>query len=276
MQYNYNNINKYPINPDNLGNDATRYNMSATYLNRLVSLNDPRAYITAEPATQQLKNGKTPADITAYVGAESGESLDDMSSKMADAVNGAYSLRSRSRYYSGYSPEPQVYIGYAEMCFNIAEAINRSWITGDAEDWYKKGIRASLSFYGVPVDAPGNVTKAYGGTNYTIPFNFEAVYYQQPSVKYAGNNATGLAQILTQKYLAFFQGSDFEAYLNWRRTGVPVFSVGAGTGNNGVIPMRFKYPDSHRSSNEKNWKDAVQKQFGSGVDDINAKMWMIK
>jgi hypothetical protein len=276
MQYNYNNINKYPINPDNLGNDATRYNMSATYLNRLVSLNDPRAYITAEPATQQLKNGKTPADITAYVGAESGESLDDMSSKMADAVNGAYSLRSRSRYYSGYSPEPQVYIGYAEMCFNIAEAINRSWITGDAEDWYKKGIRASLSFYGVPVDAPGNVTKAYGGTNYTIPFNFEAVYYQQPSVKYAGNNATGLAQILTQKYLAFFQGSDFEAYLNWRRTGVPVFSVGAGTGNNGVIPMRFKYPDSHRASNEKNWKDAVQKQFGSGVDDINAKMWMIK
>jgi hypothetical protein len=32
-----------------LGFDATRYNMSATYLNTLVSLNDPRAFVTAEP-----------------------------------------------------------------------------------------------------------------------------------------------------------------------------------------------------------------------------------
>jgi hypothetical protein len=128
----------------------------------------------------------------------------------------------------------------------------------------------------VPVSAPGNVVKAYGGTNYTIPFNFEGVYYQQVAVKYAGDNATGLEQILSQKYLAFFQGSDFEAYLNWRRTGVPHFSTGAGTGNNGVIPLRFKYPDSHRASNETKWKDAVQKQFGSAVDDINARIWMVK
>lgn len=71
LQYLYNSTNKYPSNPDNLGFDATRYNMSATYLNTLVSLNDPRAYITAEPATGQLKSGKTPTDITAYVGASS-------------------------------------------------------------------------------------------------------------------------------------------------------------------------------------------------------------
>lgn len=280
LQYMYSNFNKYPSNPDNLGFDATRYNMSATYLDKLVQLNDPRAYITAEPATKQLSLGKTPADISAYVGASSGEDLAAMSSKMSDASKGEYSVRSRSRYYANYVGEPGVQVGYAEMCFNIAEAINRGWTTGTAEDWYKKGIKAALSFYGIPVDAPGNVVKVYpynspSSVTYNIPFDFEGSYYQQASIKYAGNTAAGLQQILLQKYLSFFQNSGWEAYLNWRRTGVPAFLTGTGTGNSGRIPKRFQYPASEQSTNNANWKLAVQSQFG-GTDDINADMWLIK
>ncbi|NIG52076.1 SusD/RagB family nutrient-binding outer membrane lipoprotein [Chitinophaga sp. Cy-1792] len=275
LQFIYNGINKYPSNPDNLGNDATRYNMSATYLNTLVSLNDPRAYITAEPATQQLNvNHKTPADITAYVGAPSGQSQEDMSSAMSSVDTAAYSVRSRARYYSSYAGEPGVLVGYPEVCFNIAEAINRGWITGDAESYYKNGIKASLGFYSIPLK--GSVTKTYAGANYTIPFDFDGTYYVQASVKYAGNNAAGLTQILQQKYLAFFENSGWEAYFNYRRTGVPVFSVGTGTGNSGAIPVRWKYPDSERSSNTVNWTASLQSQFGSGTDDINAAMWLIK
>lgn len=277
LQFIYNNINKYPINPDNLGFDATRYNMSATYLNTLVSLRDPRTFMTAEPATEQLsKKGKKPDDITAYVGAPSGENLADMSSKMSDVEAAAYSLRGRSRYYSGYAAEPGVLVGYPEMCFNIAEAINRKWAGGNAEEWYKKGIRASMSFYGIPVDGPGNITKTYNDARYEIPFDFEKDYYPRNNIRYKGDNTAGLEQILTQKYLAFFQNSDWEAYLNWRRTGVPVFSEGSGTGNNNKIPKRFKYPDNHRDANEANWKAALEKQFGSTTDDINAVMWMIR
>lgn len=245
LQFIYNNINKYPSNPDNLGFDATRYNMSATYLNTLVGLNDPRAYITAEPATAQLKVAhKTPADITAYVGAAPGISQSDMSANMSNVDTAAYSVRSRSRYYSNYAAEPGVILGFPELCFNIAEAINRKWIDGDAEAWYKKGIKASLGFYGVPAEAPGSVVKTYSGIRYEIPFDFENGYYKQATVKYQGNNAQGLTQILTQKYLAFFENSGWEAYINWRRTGVPTFSVGAGTGNSGIIPKRFKYHDN--------------------------------
>jgi hypothetical protein len=279
LQYLYNNINKYPSNPDNLGFDATRYNMSATYLNTLVSLNDPRAFVTAEPAALQLKSGKTPADITAYVGASSGEDLTDMSSKMANVDSAAYSVRSRSRYYSSYSAEPGIIIGYAEQCFNIAEAIHRGWITGNAEDWYKAGIKTSLAFYGIPVDAAGSITKVYpyngdNAKNYTIPFNFEGSYYPQEAVKYAGG-AAGLRQILLQKYLAFFQNSGWEAYFNHRRTGVPEFLTGTGTGNGGRIPKRFQYPASEQTNNRENWKEAIDRQFG-GTDDINAEMWLIK
>jgi hypothetical protein len=280
LQYIYNNINKYPSNPDNLGFDATRYNMAGTYLNNLVSLRDPRAFQTAEPATALLAAGKTPADITAYVGAPSGEDLTDMSSKMANASAAAYSLRSRSRYYSNYAAEPGIIVGYVEMCFNIAEAINRGWVTGNAEDWYKKGVKTSLSFYGIPVTAAGSITKQYpfnapGSTSYTIPFDFEGSYYLQPAVRYAGNNAEGLSQILLQKYLAFFQNSGWEAFYNYRRTGVPAFSVGTGTGNGGRIPKRFQYPNGEQSTNVENWTTAVKSQFGT-VDDINADMWLLK
>ncbi|QJB40603.1 SusD/RagB family nutrient-binding outer membrane lipoprotein [Chitinophaga oryzae] len=277
MQFIYNNINKYPSNPDNLGFDATRYNMSATYLNTLVALKDPRAYITAEPATKQINElHKLPSDITAYVGASSGESQEDMSSKMSNVDTAAYSLRSRSRYYNSYAAEPGVIVGFPELCFNMAEAINRGWITGDAEAWYKKGIKASLGFYGIPTEVAGTVSKTYKGTRYDIPFSFENNYYQQAAVKYQGNNAQGLTQILTQKYLAFFENSGWEAYFNWRRTGVPVFLTGAGTGNSGVIPKRFKYPDTERAANTINWTTALKSQFGGTTDDINAVMWLVK
>lgn len=280
LNFIYNNINKYPSNPDNLGLDATRYNMSATYLNALVALKDPRVFVTSEPATAQLKAGKTPVDITAYNGASSGEDLADMSSKMSNVGDAAYSLRSRSRYYSSYSPEPGIIIGYSEMCFNISEAINRGWITGDAESWYKKGIKTSLSFYNIPVDAPGNVNKVYpynstGSATYNINFDFENVYYMQAAVKYAGNNTTGLNQILLQKYFSFFQNSGWEPYFNQRRTGIPAFLTGTGTGNSGRIPKRFQYPGNEQTTNNSNWKQAVQAQFGSN-DDINAEMWLIK
>jgi hypothetical protein len=282
LQYVYSNFNKYPSNPDNLGFDATRYNMSATYLNNLVSLKDPRAFITAEPATKSLTvDKKSPADITAYVGAPSGEDLAAMSSKMSRADTAEYSVRSRSRYYANYNAEPGVLVGYAEMCFNIAEAINRGWVTGNAEDWYKKGMKTSIGFYGIPVDGPGSFNKVYpyGATNavtYQISFDFEGVYYQQAGVKYSGNNATGLQQILLQKYLAFFQNSGWEAYFNYRRTGQPTFLTGTGTGNSGRIPKRFQYPTTERTTNAGNWEKAVKAQFGSTTDDINGDMWLIK
>ena len=62
-------------------------------------------------------------------------------------------------------------------------------------------------------------------------------YLNQAQVIYAGDE-TGLKQIITQKYLAFFQNSGQKAYFNYRRTGYPVFDVGPGTGNGGKIPKR--------------------------------------
>jgi len=256
LKFTYNSsTDKYPLNQDNYGQTATRNNMSATYLNTLVALKDPRTFIVADPAPAKIKAGLTSADFDAYVGASSGESLDDMSTKM---LNGEYSPISKSKYYSSYFGEPTIQIGYAEMCFNIAEAINRGWVAGNAEDYYTKGIKASWTFHGAIVDA-----------NWTA-------YYAQPSVKYSTTSATALTQILTQKYLAFFQNSGWEAYNNYRRTGVPTFLTGPGTANSGRIAKRWQYPSSERTTNADNYKAALKSQFGAETDDINSEMWIIK
>jgi hypothetical protein len=99
-------------------------------------------------------------------------------------------------------------------------------------------------------------------------------YLAQTSVIYAGNNATGLSQILTQKYLAFFQNSGQEAYYNFRRTGVPAFHAGPGTGNTGVIPNRWLYPTDEGFYNAGNYKSALLSQFNSEVDDVDYVLWI--
>ncbi len=101
-------------------------------------------------------------------------------------------------------------------------------------------------------------------------------YLAQTSVAYAGNNGTGLNQILTQKYLAFFQNSGFEAFYNYRRTGIPAFHAGPGTGNTGVIPKRWLYPSDESFYNEANLKAALTRQFTTGVDDVNNDLWINK
>lgn len=281
-------FNKYPVNPDNFGFDATRYNMSSTNISLLTSLKDPRVFAIAEPAGSQLKAGILPSDHAAFIGASPAEDLADMSTKAgfdngAGFTPGKYSFYGRYRYYRSYTAENTMIIGYPEMCFNIAEAINLGWLAGNAEDWYKKGIQASISFYGIRdgvndfyyLKAGGKVTESGDYINYKVSFLFND-YYNQPSVTYAGNNAAGRDQILKQKYLAFFQHSGYEAYYNYRRTGIPDFAKnGPGTGNSGLIPKRFQYPGTERTTNGANLATALQRQFG-GPDNINANMWVIQ
>jgi hypothetical protein len=289
LAYVYNSaFNKYPINPDNFGFDATRYNYSSTFLNNLAGLRDPRVFFVAEPAGAKLKAGLSPVDYNAFVGASPAMDLGEMSTKAGvdngpGYLPGEYSFFNRRRYYSSYTAENCIQIGFAELCFNIAEAANRGWVSDDAETWYKKGIQAAHDFYGIKEGendvfffrAGGKPTNSADYDKYSIVFNWDS-YYNQSEVKYAGADK-GLTQILTQKYLAFFQNSSWEAYFNHRRTGIPDFADGGpGTGNSGRIPKRFQYPPSESSTNKENLNSALGRQFPDGKDDINSTIWVIK
>ncbi|WP_324670547.1 SusD/RagB family nutrient-binding outer membrane lipoprotein [Hymenobacter sp. GOD-10R] len=273
--------NFYPNNNRNFGQDGSRKNMSATYVSLLTRLKDPRVYMTCEPARYSVDNLKQSAtDFASFVGADAGLDLGEMYN---NAGQQKYSFLNRKRYFSTLTGEPSIQIGYPELCFNIAEAINRGWVIGNAETYYTAGIQASMLYYGIPTNGnltasfyrPGStdVTSAANYDTYTVPFSFSD-YYAQPTVKYAGGT-TGLTQIVQQKYLALFRHSGLEAYYNYRRTGVPNFTTGPGTGNSGRIALRFQYPTSERTANTANYQDALQRQFG-GNDDINGVMYQLK
>ena len=136
-----------------------------------------------------------------------------------------------------------------------------------------------MDFYGLKAGA-NNVdfqkigTKLGEFNTYTVQVDFNA-YLAQAKVKYAGNTADGLAQILKQKYLAMAQNSGMEAYYNWRRTGIPAFLTGVGIGNQGKIPLRFKYPNAEYNTNKANLDAALARQSFTN-DDLFGKMWIIQ
>lgn len=273
----------YPFNPSNFGSIAGRYNMASTYVSALTNLSDPRVFITCEPASALVGSDPNPAQFKYFVGASTGESVQSM---YGNASAGLYSFINRRRYYSNFTGEPDVLVGYKEMCFNIAEAIIRGWVVGknniDAETWYKEGITASMSFYGIDI-TQSNFTAYFlpvGANSVTqvapYPFTFSfSNYYAQPSVKFSSTPSIAISQIVLQKYIACFENSGYEPYYNWRRTGVPAFQSGAGVGNNGVIPKRWAYPVSEQTQNKANWNAALSAQQYS-ADDLNQTMWLLK
>lgn len=275
MQYVYNGTtNLYPLNPGNKGFDKNRYNMAATYMSLLTTLKDPRVFVVANPAKKKIADGVAPSDFAAYVGASSGESLDNMST---NAQKGEYSYANQKRYYSTLTgPEPAVQIGYPEQNFNIAEGINRGWATGNAESFYNEGIRSSMLFFGVKDGAVISITESDNDLVIGSVTADVTTYLNQPVVKYVGNTAAGLKQILEQKYLGFFQQSGQEAFFNFRRTGIPAFLSGPGTGNSGVIPKRWLYPVTEKVNNGAMYNEAVTRQFAGAGDNLNSDLWIEK
>ena len=282
LEFHYNTqYNKYPNNNEVYGTQSTRYNMAAAYTDSLASFKDLRVMMTAEPARGL---GHSDTSYASFKGANTGLDLSVMAGGIANSnTANVYALINRHRYYETLVGEPCFILSYPEMCFNIAEGINRQWATGNAEQWYQNGIYADFGFYGV-VDGSNTVTfQQPSGTlgqdvTYTVPFSYSG-YYNQPLVKYdAANPAHALEQVLEQKYLALFRNSGLEAYFQWRRTGVPGFLQGSdqvGYGNGGNIPLRFQYPQTEATTNAANYTSAIQSQYG-GNDNINQAMWLIK
>lgn len=248
--------NRYPIGPYNSGFDRARNNMGATYLDTLTAYRDPRTFEVAEPVDTAKRNNIAGFEkrFTSYKGGRTGDVLGDLSSQNG---SGYLSYGNDKRYWTTGNGEPCMQVGYPELCFTIAEGINRGWAAGDAESWYKKGIKASMNFYGIGDDVFNNWLAA------------------TPKAQYKGNNEEGLKQILLQKYLAFFMNSGRQAYYQFRRTGYPVFDIGRSNENGGKIPKRWLYPQREYQTNNDQVKAALQRQF-AGTDDINGDMWLLK
>lgn len=281
MVYKFNSTNQYPN--FQLGNTSYNnfMNVSKTVLDITTANKDPRTYLMATPAPKLIAGGKTIGDFTAYVGADPKLSL---SALQTSSDGGNLSYFNALRYFgsnTGAAAEPFIFIGYPELCFNIAEGINRGWAAGltatDAKAWYDKGIAASFSNFGLNVStnstvAISNLAVSSQGNVVTDNATFLA------NVAYnTGSSTAALTQILQQKFVAFFLNSGFEAFYNYRRTGIPAFSDnGPGIGTtNSLLPKRWLYTLEEINYNNANYKTSIGSQYG-GADDINGLMWLVK
>jgi hypothetical protein len=239
--------NRYPYyNSNDL---QTAYYMEETFVNLLQDLDDPRL---PEIADRAPNRAALPADdLSAYGGVKGSDALDLNKERV---VSGEAS-KINARYYNNPINEPSLAIGFAEVQFILAEAVVRGWISGNTDEYYKKGIGASMLFYGIPQDSI-------------------MAYLRKPEVQMGAVNE--LHAILTQKYISFFMNSGWQPFYEQRRTGMPAFDVsGAGVLNHKRVPKRWMYPESEFNLNRENVEAAIANQFPEG-DDINAIMWLLQ
>ena len=259
----------YPFN-NSLHNHSIYTIMTSTVVDILKANNDYRLFYYANPSEAKIKAGAKVTDWDAYVGVDPSLPFGSLSkiyeSKQHSSIN--------SRYITYIYGEPYIQFGYAEQNFILAEAALRGWISGDAAEYYKKGIEASMRF---AADNTPNDEAYHHGREITDEIITKTL--ETPSLQLTGDFETKLKKIIEQKYVAGFMQLSYQSYYDYRRTGYPVFPINPQSNMNSdkpdKMPMRWLYPNSEFSYNKKNVEDAIQKQY-AGDDDVNAIMWILQ
>ncbi|WP_018479514.1 SusD/RagB family nutrient-binding outer membrane lipoprotein [Pontibacter roseus] len=142
-------------------------------------------------------------------------------------VNADGSLEGTAITYGGDAPSRLLL--YAEYNFIRAEAALRFGAPGDAETFFKEGIRASMSEAGVPQEKITEYLAAHG----TL----------------VGSQSEKLEQIINEKYIANF-GVIMENWTDWRRTGFPAITpIPTPVAVWNDVPRSLFYPFNEVSSN---------------------------
>ncbi len=211
------------------------HGISATLLDTLVSLADPRLPLYAEPAAS---DGEYRGHHNGMQTIPVGTSLDDFS-RIGDFWR-----------FDG-AATPTMIMSYSEVLFLQAEAAWRGWTAGDPATLYSEAIRANMNQYG-----------SVGPSDTEIDD-----YLAQPVVAYDGT----LEQILLQKWIALWMNGP-EAWSDNRRTDLPALVPGPDL-TISRIPVRWLYPDSEQSLNLANLNAALAQQGMASTDLVTTVWW---
>ncbi len=153
---------------------------------------------------------------------------------------------------------PEYLVTYSETQLLLAEAVIRTWATGDAATLYKSGIEShmrQMADYGTAAAISDADIAAYAFAN---PLDL----------------SNALEQINTQYWVSSFMNGS-ETWANFRRSGFPAlaknpFPSGDISGN---FIRRMPYPDAETIVNTANLDAAVAAQ---GPNDLNTPVWWDK
>jgi hypothetical protein len=209
--------------------------LSKTMFDILDGLTDPRLEVFAEPNA----NGE-------YVGLPNGQPHSELSE--------LYTTFYRPNYcnigqFFIQDNTPHFLVTYAEASFMKAEAAQKGFINGSAEEFYNEGIRASFEQFGI--DSTELINEYLSG-----PAQFDP--------------ANALEQIWTQRWIALYPNGH-EAWSVVRRTGYPEMMQPVYTfPGNDEMPRRKPFPDTERQYNADNYQQAVSRMGG---DSQYTRVW---
>ena len=240
--------NANPIWVDVIQSNRNDYVIASTLLDPMVTFNDPRR-------TAYYTNESSGADLGGSVG--NGNTWNLYSNIYWTTVKGTI-----------VDPAaPSDLLDYSEISFLLAEAVERTFISGSAATYYNNAVTASIEYWG------GSATDA-------------ATYLAQADVAYAtapggvGAGAIGSTGVNTttikwkqaigmQKYLALYiRGMD--AWTEIRRLQYPAMAVPGSPKS--PFPWRYTYPSNEQTANGDAYKAAAA---AIGGDLVTTKLfWM--
>lgn len=166
-----------------------------------------------------------------------------------------------------------------ESYFLRAEGALRGWnMGGTAESFYEQGIRMNMAQF-------GNLIKSADIESY---LKSDMKNLLGTSVKWAdaegddlsGNRNSRLMKVMTQKYIAGYPEASFEAWNDYRRTGMPVldpfemptpgFVLEAKQPDWKGSLRRFIYPAVEHNLNRENYNKVAER---IGGDKTTTRMW---
>ena len=204
------------------------YKVSSVMINMLQSTNDPRLAVYAK---------KNTATTPVYAGNIPGQEN-----------SGSYGAFSSLGTLYQSATLPGVILSNAQVQLLLAEAVVKSYISGDATAYLKNGIQASFDFNGASSPA----------------------YISQIESTFGTSSIAAQKEVIgKQTWLALY-GQGFEAWTEWRRTGYPALTPVVDAAET-AVPTRLYYPSTEIALNRASYTAAVATITGG--DTLTAPLW---
>ncbi len=249
------------------------FRMSATMESLLVGTGDPRVTELMSPAIGT-------SATSPYVGKYRGILNGLVSTAFVDSFASANNSNVGPRFLvTNQAANPRIVLTYAEMCFHISECLLNGWsvgVTGTAQDWYERGIKASITQFGLSqaaADAFVSSTKLPSLPTFPADYTDKRPVSMLPA-KFSTVAAEQREQISIQRYLAEYPDS-FEGWSEVRRTGFPklypITNIDASSDvPKGQFIQRVPYTDNMRALNTAGVGGAESRMGGAGTA---VKLW---
>ncbi|MEM8907839.1 MAG: SusD/RagB family nutrient-binding outer membrane lipoprotein [Bacteroidota bacterium] len=135
-----------------------------------------------------------------------------------------------------------------ETYFFLAEAAQKGWLDADPKMLYEQAVALAFEYWGVALPAD---------------------YLNSGAAAYESQGQDGLAQIMTQKWIANMLNA-YEGWIEYRRTGFPDLRPATASLNGNLVPIRMPYPTDEAALNPSEFGKAAGQ---TDDNSVNFPVW---